>query len=97
VHKLQKIANTRKFDCDSLSMVADELIDRINASARESAANEEDAKYVRLENTKTQMSLDLNQLNREVQTLIAKERELNEQVLTLDRIYEDKVKLAKEM
>lgn len=89
--------NNRKYDCDALTQVADELQSHISRSARNSTVSEEDSKYARLEAQKTQMSMDSNALSREVQVLVSKERELNEEVLRLDRVFEDKWKLLNEM
>lgn len=94
---MQKAVNIRKYDCDALTQVADEVHDNIIRSARESSANEEDTKFARLESQKTQMSMDLNLLSREVQNLVSKERELNDEVLRQDRVFEDKWKLLNEM
>lgn len=94
VAKLQKAVNNRKFDCDALSQVDTEIADQIS---RHSEASEDDAKFARLETQKTKMSMELNQLTREVQNLVSKERDLSDEVLRLDRVFEDKWKLLNEM
>lgn len=97
VQKLQKAVNTRKSDCDALTFVADELENKISMNESQTAASEEGSKLSKLESMKTHLSGDLNRVTRDVQTLIAKERELNEDVLRMDRVFEDKWKLLNEM
>lgn len=97
VSKMQRAAGVRKTDRDLLSHVLEEVTERISTSARQSTTNEDETKFARLEIQKGQMSTNLNQVTREVQTLIAKERELNEDILRMDRVFEDKWKLLNEM
>lgn len=94
---MQRAAGVRKTDRDLLIHVLEEVTERISTSARQSTTNEDETKFARLEIQKGQMSTDLNQVTREVQTLIAKERELNEDILRMDRVFEDKWKLLNEM
>ena len=97
VNKLEKAIKTRQSDCDALELVANELTDRISTNCRNSTISEEGTKFSVLESQKAQTSTGLNHVTREVQTLIAKERELNDDILRFDRIFEDKWKLLNEM
>lgn len=96
VAKLQKATNSRKYDCEALMSVADE-VETTMSETRNSNINEEDTKLIRLEKQKTKLSADVNQLSKEIQTIGVRERELNEEILRMDRVFEDKWKLLNEM
>lgn len=96
VNKLQKVINTRKYECEALVSVADE-VETTMTETRNSSINEDDTKLIRLEQQKTQLSADVNTLTKEIQTMAKEERRLNEEILRMDRIFEDKWKLLNEM
>ena len=76
--------------------VAYEVEDHMT-DTRNSNINEDDTKLIRLEQQKTKLSGEVSQATKEIQTLAKEERTLNDEILRLDRVFEDKWKLLNEM
>lgn len=96
VNKLQKAINTRKYDCEALVSVAEEVEVHMS-DTRSSNINEDDTKLVRLEQQKAKTSGEVGQITKEIQAMAKEERTLNDEILRLDRVFEDKWKLLNEM
>lgn len=96
VAKLQKAINIRKGDLDALSTVDTEVDTSLN-DTRNSSVNENDAKVVRLDSQKTTMAADVDSIKKDLRTLANKERELNDEIVRMDRIYGEKWKLLNDM
>lgn len=96
VAKLQKAINIRKTDCDALGSVDTEVDTSLNET-RNSSVNENDAKLVRLEMQKTTAASEVDTIKKDLRNFANKERELNDEILRLDRTFGEKWKLLNDM
>lgn len=96
VAKLQKAINIRKYDCDALSSVDNE-VDTSLTDTRNSSVNENDTKLIRLETQKTTTSTEVESIKKDLRTLASKERELNDEILRLDRTFGERWKYLNDM
>ena len=81
---------------DALSTVDSEVDTSLN-DTRNSNVNEADTKVIRLEMQKTSTAADVDSIKKDLRTLANKERELNDEILRLDRTFGEKWKFLNDM
>jgi hypothetical protein len=96
VAKLQKAIDIRRCDLDALSTVDSEVDTSLN-DTRNSNVNESDTKVIRLELQKTSTAADVDSIKKDLRALANKERELNDEILRMDRTFGEKWKFLNDM
>lgn len=94
--KLQKAINTRKYDCDALMFVAEE-VDNTVSKSRNSSINEDDTKVLRLEQQKMSLTAEVHDLTKDIQAMSKEERSLNEEIRKLEKAIDEKSKRLNNM
>jgi uncharacterized protein involved in exopolysaccharide biosynthesis len=89
INNIQRAINTRKYDCDALAFVADE-VENTMAESTNSSIKEEDTKLIRLEQQTTQFSTQIHDITKDLENLKRQEKELNENIFKLDRTFDSK-------